>query len=62
MAVNNTRNFQMYCVSMEPSHYSFIKNLGYVPVGLGKKNLWRTILSVKKSQLIKGFTIIITTG
>ena len=30
------KNLQMYCISMEPSHYNFIKELGYIPVGLGE--------------------------
>ena len=32
------KNLKMFCVSLEPSHYNFIKNLGYVPVGLGNKD------------------------
>ena len=28
----------MFCLSLEPSHYEFIKELGYIPVGLGEKN------------------------
>tara|TARA_Y100001970_G_scaffold294139_1_gene447431 strand:- start:5696 stop:6523 length:828 start_codon:yes stop_codon:yes gene_type:complete len=28
----------MYCISLEPSHLGFIKELDYIPVGLGKKN------------------------
>ena len=28
----------MFCISMEPNHLDFIKNLGYIPVGLGKKS------------------------
>ena len=27
----------MFCISLEPNHYNFIKNLGYTPVGLGDK-------------------------
>ena len=27
----------MFCISLEPNHYKFIKGLGYVPVGLGDK-------------------------
>ena len=27
----------MYCISLEPSHLGFIKELDYIPVGLGKK-------------------------
>ena len=32
------KNLEMFCISLEPNHYSFIKSLGYVPVGLGDKN------------------------
>ena len=32
------KNLRMFCISLEPSHYNFIKNLGYEPVGLGEKN------------------------
>ena len=28
----------MFCLTLEPNHYDFIKNLGYTPVGLGEKN------------------------
>ena len=28
----------MFCLSLEPNHYTFIKNLGYIPVGLGDKD------------------------
>ena len=27
----------MFCISLEPNHYNFIKNLEYLPVGLGGK-------------------------
>ena len=36
--VNNIKNLEMYCISLEPKHLSFIKKLGYTPVGLGDKN------------------------
>ena len=42
---NNMTNLQMYCISMEPSHLNFIKELGYIPVGLGEKSFskdWMT--------------------
>jgi len=29
---------QMFCLSLEPNHYDFIKGLGYIPVGLGEKH------------------------
>ena len=32
------KNLKMFCLSLEPSHYEFIKKLGYKPVGLGEKN------------------------
>ena len=28
----------MFCITLEPNHYKFIKSLGYAPVGLGDKN------------------------
>ena len=30
-------NLKMFCLSLEPNHYKFIKNLNYIPVGLGEK-------------------------
>ena len=32
------KNLEMFCISLEPSHYDFIKQLEYTPVGLGDKN------------------------
>tara|TARA_B100000686_G_C16639671_1_gene889362 strand:- start:356 stop:1174 length:819 start_codon:yes stop_codon:yes gene_type:complete len=32
------RNLKMFCLSLNPSHYNFINNLGYTPVGLGEKD------------------------
>ncbi len=31
-------NLKMFCLTLEPSHLKFIKNLNYIPVGLGSKN------------------------
>ena len=31
-------NLKMFCLTLEPNHLSFIKNLNYTPVGLGNKN------------------------
>ena len=28
----------MFCTTLEPDHYEFIKKLGYTPVGLGEKD------------------------
>jgi len=32
------KNLKMFCLTLEPSHYKFIKELGYIPVGLGEKS------------------------
>ena len=32
------KNLNMFCMTLEPNHYKFIKSLGYIPVGLGDKN------------------------
>jgi len=32
------KNLNMFCISLEPNHYKFIKSLGYIPVGLGDKD------------------------
>ena len=32
------KNLKMFCITLEPNHYKFIKELGYFPVGLGEKN------------------------
>jgi len=31
------KNLKMFCLSLEPEHYEFIKRLRYIPVGLGEK-------------------------
>ena len=30
----------MFCITLEPSHHKFIKELGYIPVGLGEKKFF----------------------
>ena len=37
----------MFCLTLEPNHYEFIKELGYIPVGLGDKNFGNNWLSDK---------------
>ena len=32
------KNLKMFCLTLEPSHEKFIKELGYTPVGLGEKD------------------------
>jgi len=41
------KNLNMFCLSLEPNHYKFIKKLGYIPVGLGEKNFDKDWLSDK---------------
>ncbi len=41
------KNLKMFCISLEPNHYEFIKDLGYTPVGLGKKFFNQNWLSDK---------------
>ena len=37
----------MFCISLEPNHYEFIKKLGYTPVGLGEKDFNQNWLNDK---------------
>ena len=30
-------NLKMFCLTLEATHKEFIKELGYIPVGLGEK-------------------------
>ena len=41
-------NIEMYCISLEPTHKKFIKELGYIPVGLGNNDFkgWMTMIPV----------------
>lgn len=42
----------MFCLTLEPNHYEFIKQLGYIPVGLGDKNFNNNWLSDKSGKNI----------
>tara|TARA_A100001037_G_scaffold294538_1_gene312477 strand:+ start:176 stop:1012 length:837 start_codon:yes stop_codon:yes gene_type:complete len=35
--MTNSKKIQMFCISLEPSHFNFIKSMNYIPVGLGEK-------------------------
>ena len=35
--MNNKKNLIMFCLSMDPNHLELIRDLGYMPVGLGLK-------------------------
>ena len=41
------KNLNMFCITLEPDHYKFIKKLGYTPAGLGNKNFSSEWLSDK---------------
>ncbi len=41
------KNLNMFCLTLEPNHYKFIKELGYIPVGLGEKEFNENWLSDK---------------
>jgi|TARA_B110000438_G_C15697765_1_gene599691 hypothetical protein len=32
------KNLKMFCTTLEPNHFNFIKKIGYTPVGLGEKS------------------------
>ena len=46
------KNLSMFCLALEPNHYKFIKKLGYIPVGLGKKNFDQNWLTDKSGTNI----------
>ena len=45
-------NLTMFCLSMNPKHYNFIKEVDYVPVGLGKDNFSKECLRDNLGQNI----------
>ena len=53
-------NLKMFCITLEPSHFDFIKKLNYIPVGLGQKkfsNDWLTDRTGKKNGPIIAIAI-----
>ena len=46
----------MFCLSLEPKHYNFIKELGYLPVGLGEKSFGKPESGMLRVQLSFGLT------
>ena len=40
-------NLKMFCLTLEPSHLNFIKNLNNILVGLGNKNFSEEWMSDK---------------
>ena len=65
--MTNSKKIQMFCISLEPSHFNFIKRMNYIPVGLGEKSLmmvgWETkqeTIFQKKIKIMEN--ILFTTG
>ena len=46
------KNLNMFCLALEPNHYNFIKELGYIPVGLGEKSFNENWLTDKSGENI----------
>ena len=46
------KKMKMFCLSLEPNHYQFIKDLNYIPVGLGDKTFDNNWLSDKSGKNI----------
>ena len=45
-------DLKMFCLTMEPNHLNFIKDLNYTPVGLGDNNFPKDCLSDKQGNSI----------
>ena len=45
-------NLKIFCLTLDPNHLEFIKNLGYIPVGLGEKNFSKEWMSDKTGNSI----------
>ena len=43
----------MFCLSLEPEHYEFIKKLEYIPVGLGGENFNKNWFTDKSGSSIR---------
>ena len=46
------KNLQMFCLTLEPNHLNFIKELNYTPVGLGEKKFSKDFLTDKTGENI----------
>ncbi len=46
------KNLTIFCLTLEPSHLNFIKNLNYIPVGLGEKKFSNDWMTDKKGENI----------
>ena len=46
------KNLNMFCLALEPNHYKFIKELGYIPVGVGEKFFSKDWFSDKSGENI----------
>ena len=46
------KKLNMFCLSLEPNHYTFINKIGYLPVGLGDKKFSDSWLTDKMGKNI----------
>ena len=44
-------NLTMFCITLDPAHEKIIKNLSYVPVGLGEKKFSDDCLSDRTDKI-----------
>ncbi len=47
-----SKNLKMFCLTLEPSHLGIIKEMNYVPVGLGEKIFPEDCISDKRGKNI----------
>ena len=47
------KNLNMFCLTLEPNHYKFIKELDYLPVGLGEKILMKNGLVINQAKIFQ---------
>ena len=46
------KNISIFCLTLDPSHEEIIKNLSYIPVGLGNKKFSNNCLSDRENYNI----------
>ena len=48
----NNLNLDMFCLTLEPKHLDYIRELSYIPVGLGEKEFQKDCLTDKNGENI----------
>ena len=49
------KNISIFCLTLNPKHEKLIRNLNYLPVGLGDKKFSENCFSDKKTSISKNF-------